>query len=175
MLRKDFIKQKINDVDLLSSNFLPAVIATITILQIVESTAVINNNSSTLILRDQCVSRNELELVVQSIIREKVQDIVYNQTQALQTQIQTLRSELIAEMRRIARSESENVVSDVQRPRVLSSMLPIRSFQNPADSCSAIGQSSPSGDYWIINRDNKQTRATLQYCDMTSYIDFAAE
>ena len=42
----------------------------------------------------------------------------------------------------------------------------LRTFYNPASSCSDISQDSPSGEYWI---QNNNTNSPVQvYCDMTS-------
>ena len=54
-------------------------------------------------------------------------------------------------------------VTEMIRAFIKTNLLPAGSFQNPAISCVNLPQSSPSGNYWILNPSTGN--ATLQYCN----------
>ena len=54
-------------------------------------------------------------------------------------------------------------VTEMIRAFIKTNLLSAGSFQNPATSCVNLPQSSPPGNYWILNPSTGN--ATLQYCD----------
>ena len=116
----------------------------VTFLQLgVESAAgkptTLNNSSLSLILGDQCVTRDE----VRDVIRTEMESVVRAEVQSL-----------------------VNYVAEVQHNNtalLLEEIIP-GSKHNPALSCRNILQWKPSGVYWIQGSDNS---ASQQYCDMT--------
>ena len=108
----------------------------------------LNNSSLSLILGDQCVTRDEVQAVirleVQSVVRKEVRSIV-------QQEIQSLVSYLVE-------VQQNNTAHLLQA-------ITAGSLQSPAvRSCKNIPQGSPSGSYWI---QNNLGVASQQYCDMT--------
>ena len=96
-------------------------------------------NNSSLILGDQCVTRDE----VRDVIRTEMESVVRAEVQSL-----------------------VNYVAEVQHNNtalLLEEIIP-GSKHNPALSCRNILQWKPSGVYWIQGSDNS---ASQQYCDMT--------
>ena len=98
-----------------------------------------NNSSLSLILGDQCVTRDE----VRDVIREEVQSVVQSQVQSL--------VDYVAEVQ-------HNITT------LLLNAINPGSEYNPAASCTNIPQWRHSGAYWIQGTNGP---ASQQYCDMT--------
>ena len=99
----------------------------------------LNNSSLSLILGDQCVTRDE----VRDVIRTEMESVVRAEVQSL-----------------------VNYVAEVQHNNtalLLEEIIP-GSKHNPAASCTNIPQRRPSGAYWIQGTNEL---ASQQYCDMT--------
>ena len=99
----------------------------------------LNNSSLSLILGDQCVTRDE----VRDVIRAEVESVVQSQVQSL--------VDYVAEVQ-------HNITT------LLLNAINLGSENNPAASCTNIPQSRPSGAYWIQGTNGP---ASQQYCDMT--------
>ena len=98
----------------------------------------LNNSSLSLILGDQCVTRDE----VRDVIRDEVQSVVQNQVQSL-----------------------VNYATKLQyNTALLLEAINSGTEHDPASSCRNISQWKPSGVYWIEGTDGS---ASQQYCDMT--------
>ena len=108
----------------------------------------LNNSSLSLILGDQCVTRDEVRDVIrnemQSVVRTEVESIVRSQVQTLVNYVTNVQYNNTALLR------------EVIGPGGLE--------QNPAYSCTTIPQWRPSGIYWVQGIDGS---ASQQYCDMT--------
>ena len=107
----------------------------------------LNNSSLSLILGDQCVTRDE----VRDVIRTEVQSVVRIEVESLlQSHVQSLVS-YVAEVQ-------HNITT------LLLNAINPGSEHNPAPSCTNIPQWKPSGVYWLQGIDGS---ASQQYCDMT--------
>ena len=107
----------------------------------------LNNSSLSLILGDQCVTRDE----VRDVIRTEVQSVVRIEVESLlQSHVQSLVS-YVAEVQ-------HNITT------LLLNAINPGSEHNPVASCTNIPQWKPSGVYWLQGIDGS---ASQQYCNMT--------
>ena len=105
-----------------------------------------NNSSLSLILGDQCVTKDE----VRDVIRAEMQSVVH------------------AEVQSVVRAEVQSLVNYVTKLQhntaLLLEAINSRTEHDPASSCRNISQWKPSGVYWIEGIDGS---ASQQYCDMS--------